>query len=67
MFVLSENQARQMLSTAPRPARDGTGAILDVGAGDGEVSRRFSRLYSAKYATEISGSMRKALSKKGYT
>lgn len=67
MFVLSENHTRQLLSAAPRAARDGSGALVDVGAGDGEVSRRFSRLYSAMYATEISGSMRKALSKKGYT
>lgn len=67
MFVLSENHTRQMLNSAPRPARNGTGAMVDVGAGDGEVSRRFSRLFPAKYATEISGSMRKTLSKKGYT
>lgn len=67
MFVLSENQTRQLLTSAPRSARDGAGSIVDIGAGDGEVSRRFSKLYTAKYATEISGSMRKALSKKGYT
>lgn len=66
MFVLSEAQTRAMLREAPRPARDGAGALVDIGAGDGEVSRRFAHLYTAKYATEISGSMRKALSRKGY-
>lgn len=64
MFVLSEAQARALL----RPVSDnvGTGSLVDVGAGDGEVSRRFSNLYPRNYATEISASMRKSLAEKGY-
>ncbi|XP_063623325.1 protein-L-histidine N-pros-methyltransferase isoform X1 [Cydia splendana] len=61
MFVLSSAQARTLLGGSP------TGALVDVGAGDGEVSRRFAQLYDQRYATEISASMRKALSSKGYT
>ncbi|XP_041987503.1 protein-L-histidine N-pros-methyltransferase isoform X1 [Aricia agestis] len=64
MFVLSRAQAAALL---PVPSgTEGGGRLVDVGAGDGEVSRRFSRLYRDRYATEISASMRKALSGKGY-
>ncbi|XP_060802580.1 protein-L-histidine N-pros-methyltransferase isoform X2 [Amyelois transitella] len=66
MFVLSEAQARLMLQAA-KWSGSGSATVVDVGAGDGEVSRRFANLYSQKYATEISASMRKALSSKGYT
>ncbi|XP_059053784.1 protein-L-histidine N-pros-methyltransferase isoform X1 [Achroia grisella] len=66
MFVLSEAQARLLLHSA-KTAGNAAETLVDVGAGDGEVSRRFANLYSIKYATEISGSMRKALSNKGYT
>lgn len=67
MFVLSEAHARALLQNAPRPNIDRPATLVDVGAGDGEVSRRFAHLYSVNYATEISGSMRKALTSKGYT
>lgn len=66
MFVLSAAQAQALLKAARR-GLNSTGALVDVGAGDGEVSRRFAHLYTSKYATEISASMRKALSGKGYT
>ncbi|KAL0872077.1 hypothetical protein ABMA27_004502 [Loxostege sticticalis] len=65
MFVLSEAQARSLLHAA-RSGPEGTGSLVDVGAGDGEVSRRFAHLYADKYATEISSSMRKTLASKGY-
>ncbi|XP_014362212.2 protein-L-histidine N-pros-methyltransferase isoform X1 [Papilio machaon] len=64
MFVLSGAQARRMLDAAG--AHVG-GRLVDVGAGDGEVSRRFAHLYNDKFATEISSCMRKALKNKGYT
>ncbi|XP_030026038.1 methyltransferase-like protein 9 isoform X2 [Manduca sexta] len=68
MFVLSEAQVRQLLQNSPRKPNDTRlGALVDVGAGDGEVSRRFANLYSINYATEISASMQKTLAKKGYT
>ncbi|KAL4715853.1 hypothetical protein ACJJTC_014585 [Scirpophaga incertulas] len=66
MFVLSEAQARALLQRANVGSR-GFGAVVDVGAGDGEVSRRLARLYENKYATEISSCMRKSLAGKGYT
>ncbi|XP_037972278.2 protein-L-histidine N-pros-methyltransferase isoform X1 [Plutella xylostella] len=61
MFVLSSAQATRLLPSAP------SGRLVDVGAGDGEVSRRFAHLYEEKYATEISACMRKVLVGKGYT
>ncbi|XP_038206173.1 methyltransferase-like protein 9 isoform X1 [Zerene cesonia] len=71
MFVLSSAQTRLLL----KAARSGQGssspeklsAFVDVGAGDGEVSKRFADLFTTKYATEISASMRKVLSSKGFT
>ncbi|XP_023936413.1 protein-L-histidine N-pros-methyltransferase isoform X2 [Bicyclus anynana] len=65
MFVLSSSQARQLLGAAGRGANN-AGSLVDIGAGDGEVSRRFAHLYTNRYATEISASMRKALSSKGF-
>ncbi|CAH2237894.1 jg16697 [Pararge aegeria aegeria] len=66
MFVLSAEQARTLLGAAKRGSNN-AGSVVDIGAGDGEVSRRFAHLYTNKYATEISGCMRKALSSKGFT
>lgn len=64
MFVLSEAQAKALL----RPAGEcrGAGALVDVGAGDGEVSKRFAHIFPKNYATEISASMRKTLTSKGF-
>lgn len=67
MFVLSEAQARTILNAGQERTEPSAGAIVDVGAGDGEVSRRFAHLYTTKCATEISGSMRKSLVHKGFT
>ncbi|XP_072947157.1 protein-L-histidine N-pros-methyltransferase isoform X2 [Epargyreus clarus] len=66
MFVLSEAHARSLLTKAGVVLNGSTGALVDLGAGDGEVSRRFAHLFSDRYATEISSSMRKALSSKGF-
>ncbi|XP_069359212.1 protein-L-histidine N-pros-methyltransferase isoform X2 [Maniola hyperantus] len=66
MFVLSAEQAHKLLRAA-KGGPNNTGSLVDIGAGDGEVSRRFAHLYTNKYATEISGCMRKALSSKGFT
>ncbi|XP_050672122.1 protein-L-histidine N-pros-methyltransferase isoform X2 [Leptidea sinapis] len=66
MFVLSESQTRLLLNRVHWDSSQPS-AMVDVGAGDGEVSSRFAHLFSAKYATEISASMRKVLSSKGYT
>ncbi|VVC96148.1 unnamed protein product [Leptidea sinapis] len=58
MFVLSESQTRLLLNRVHWDSSQPS-AVVDVGAGDGEVSSRFAHLFSAKYATEISASMRK--------
>ncbi|CAK1556135.1 unnamed protein product [Leptosia nina] len=71
MFVLSSAQTRTLLSAARsgrgNPNSDRPTALVDIGAGDGEVSRRYADLFATKYATEISASMRKVLSNKGFT
>lgn len=68
MFVLSEAQVHRLLQLPAETTGDNVvRSLVDVGAGDGEVSRRFAHLYSAIYATEISGSMQKMLTRKGYT
>lgn len=64
MFVLSEAQARALLRSVGN--KIGNGMLVDIGAGDGEVSRRFAHIYPHNYATEISASMRKTLADKGY-
>lgn len=66
MFVLSASQAFALLKAANIVAEKRE-TLVDVGAGDGEVSLRFASLYSKTYATEISASMRKALAAKRYT
>ncbi|XP_047503657.1 protein-L-histidine N-pros-methyltransferase isoform X2 [Pieris napi] len=69
MFVLSSAQTKTLLSRARagRSGIDKQSTLVDIGAGDGEVSRRYADLFGTKYATEISASMRKVLSGKGFT
>lgn len=64
MFVLSAAQTAALLGGATEGAG---GALVDVGAGDGEVTRRWGALFPRRYATEISASMRSVLADKGFT
>lgn len=64
MFVVSRSQAGALLAAAGGAApRD---SLVDIGAGDGEVGRRFAGLFARRYTTEVSASMRKMLSSKGF-
>lgn len=63
MFVISQPQCRKLL----RVEEDWkTETLLDLGAGDGEVTKHIAPLFDKVYATEISSTMRGLLQKKGY-
>lgn len=67
MFVLSLGQLSQLINVAaPRHVRPKMEALVDVGAGDGEVTLRWSPLFQQLYATEMSNSMKKLLLSKGF-
>ena len=71
MFVLSCAQARELLGGALWEARaqrpPGTPLrLLDVGAGDGEVTQRLASLVDAVCATEVSHFMARRLRGRGY-
>lgn len=40
--------------------------LLDLGAGDGEVTSYFAKSFEKVYVTEVSGTMQALLKKKGY-
>nr|ACO12941.1 Methyltransferase-like protein 9 precursor [Lepeophtheirus salmonis] len=61
MFVLSLQQTIQLL-----PAQEYR-SIIDLGAGDGEVTLRLKSLFTDMYATEASSIMRSLLTSKGFT
>ena len=62
MHVLSTEQARLLLRRSAEPS----GALLDVGAGDGGVTACLSPLFSATVATEVSAPMCRRLSQRGF-
>lgn len=64
MFVLSRAQAGSLIRAGGHESLE---SVVDLGAGDGEVGRRFAGLFSHRFATEISASMRKLLASKGYS
>ena len=70
MFVLSTAQARTLLlsstSSASASSTRPLNVLLDVGAGDGNVTSRFSPLFSNIEATEISWAMVLRLRLKGF-
>ena len=61
MFVASSELFKEMLDGCPR--RD---SVLDIGAGDGNVTRRFADSFANVYATETSPPMRNRLQARGY-
>jgi SAM-dependent methyltransferase len=71
MFVLSGEQAEALLGAplaAARAAHAGVPLrLLDVGAGDGEVTARLARLFDSVTATEVSRVMCHRLSRRGFS
>lgn len=62
MFVLSEAQIQKLLR---REQRIG-GSLLDIGAGDGNVTRSLASLVDKVRTTEVSPPMVKNLNARGY-
>ncbi|XP_076470220.1 protein-L-histidine N-pros-methyltransferase-like isoform X3 [Babylonia areolata] len=63
MFVLSHQQFEKLLGVSPvRKAEN----LIDLGAGDGEVTKVMAPYFSNVYATEMSPTMQRLLSYKGY-
>lgn len=63
MFVVSRAQFLKLVRV---PENWRAGSLLDLGAGDGEVTARFGDFFRQVYVTEMSGTMRTLLEKKGY-
>lgn len=71
MFVLSKAQVRDLLGEAMEAARASHPGqpvrLLDVGAGDGEVTTRLASVVDSVTATEVSWAMARRLRSRGYT
>ncbi|XP_060534939.1 protein-L-histidine N-pros-methyltransferase isoform X2 [Cylas formicarius] len=63
MFVLSQPQLLKLLHADDEWRAD---SLLDLGAGDGEVTARLAPLFRNVYVTEVSDTMRSLLDQKGY-
>jgi hypothetical protein len=69
MFVLSRAHAAALLApalAAARAAHGGPLRLLDVGAGDGEVTARLASVVDSVHATEVSAVMARRLRARGY-
>jgi len=73
MHVISQAQAATLLDLRapavdpPRPLQQPRRRLLDVGAGDGNVTRHLAPLFDEVVATEVSPGMVKRLQARGYT
>lgn len=63
MFVLSHQQFETLLGLSPIHKEQN---LLDLGAGDGEVTKIMASYFTNVYATEMSPPMRRLLSYKGF-
>jgi SAM-dependent methyltransferase len=63
MFVLSQEQICQVLRKKPEDFR---GKLLDIGAGDGNVTGKMAHFMDHVTTTEVSGPMVKNLNNKGF-
>ncbi|KAJ8979852.1 hypothetical protein NQ317_006316 [Molorchus minor] len=63
MFVVSQPQFRKLLRVDDNWRTD---TLLDLGAGDGEVTAHLAPLFDKVYATEVSNTMRTLLQRRGY-
>ena len=69
MFVLSSQQAGELIGLPVREARSSGRTnlrLLDVGAGDGEVTKKLAYLFDEVHTTEVSPWMARNLRAKGY-
>ncbi|CAI5455577.1 unnamed protein product [Caenorhabditis angaria] len=66
MFLFSENQMAKLLDIDRSNWSPVGKKVLDLGAGNGDITRHLEAFYSDIYATELSSRMRKRLSSKGY-
>lgn len=64
MFVLSHSQ---FLKLSRKSEYWHSESLLDLGAGDGEVTKHIAGLFDRIYVTEVSKTMQNLLVKKGYT
>lgn len=62
MFVLSQSHIRRLLNCDTRIG----GTLLDIGAGDGNVTASIASLVDHVVATEVSSPMVRHLSGRGY-
>lgn len=63
MFVLSHLQFLKLIDKNDYWQSDD---LLDLGAGDGEVTKQFACFFKNVYVTEVSTTMQHLLTKKGY-
>lgn len=66
MFVISSQQARELLAGAVAGQSPSHLKLLDVGAGDGGVTSRLAPMFGSIHATEVSAPMCKRLKSRGY-
>ena len=67
MHVLSTQQFQQLRNHGSVSASGRLGSLLDIGAGDGRVTKQLQPLFSEVFATEMSSTMRWRLKRAGFT
>lgn len=63
MFVFSHSQFLKLISQKEEWKAE---SLLDLGAGDGEVTAQMASSFQQIYVTEVSSTMLNLLQKKGY-
>ncbi|CAG9855682.1 unnamed protein product [Phyllotreta striolata] len=66
MFVISHQQFKQLLLPSAFDHTWKSETLLDLGAGDGEVTAQLAPSFKKVYVTEVSKTMRSLLEMKGY-
>ena len=66
MFVFSSNQFQMLVDNVTAIKRDTDSQLLDLGAGDGKVTKIMAQYFSSTHCTEISSTMVKLLSEDGF-
>lgn len=66
MFLFSEQQFTNFLAIDRQTWRANNKSVLDLGAGNGDITEHMRSLFNDVYATELSPKMRNRLASKGY-